>query len=448
VTAVVDSNVVDSNVVDGIEVERRTPFGDSSIVGPKGARTRRRILAAALEVFAAHGYHDSRIEQITAAAGCSRPTFYQYFSSKEAVFRALGAHVGRAVADMTARLGTVGPDAAGRAAVTAWMHEFADFYDGHSPVFAGFSAAVRADSRLPDASAAVSADLGAALRPHLRLGAGSDVDADVVATVVMTMAARANLLRVGMRGLVARKRFVDSLAAVVHRSLVGPVAGLDDGPPRPVRRPARLRADAPAPDPGPSADRAPSAQGRRTRARIVAAAHEVFPRHGFHDTRVDDIVAVARTSHGSFYRYFDGKDDLFRVIAVEAASDLIACIDAFPAAGDPAALRAWLAEWFRVYAEHGGIVALWRETQLPDPALSEVTRQVADHALGRLIGVLGQRAAGDPLVDAMAFLGLAETVPHHVHAFGYYGEPEAIAALVAIIRRGFLGLADDGDGAT
>jgi hypothetical protein len=65
---------------------------------------------------------------------------------------------------------------------------------------------------------------------------------------------------------------------------------------------------------------------------------------------------------------------------------------------------------------------------------------VADVALGRLLQALGERAVGDPLVDAMAFLGLVETVPHHVHAFGYFSQPDAVDALVAIIRRGFLGL--------
>ena len=62
-------------VVDGIEAERRSPFGDNPVVGARGARTQRRILTAAVDVFAEHGYHDSRIEQITEAAGCSRPTF-------------------------------------------------------------------------------------------------------------------------------------------------------------------------------------------------------------------------------------------------------------------------------------------------------------------------------------------------------------------------------------
>jgi AcrR family transcriptional regulator len=427
-------------VVDGIEVERRTPFGDNPVVGPRGARTQRRILSAALEVFAEHGYHDSRIEQITEVAGCSRPTFYQYFSSKEDVFRALAAYVGRSVVEMTERLGPVTPDAAGRASVAAWMREFADFYDVYAPVFTSFSAAVRTDTGLPGASAVVSAGFGRALRPHLDID--SDVvDRDVMASIVVTMIVRVNLLRLGSVGLVARKRLVDSLAALVHRVLLGPVPGVEDGKgPRSTRVSTRLRGPAPTLDPAPPGERTLSRQGRQTRRRIIEAGIAVFPRRGLHDTRVDDVVEVAGASHGSFYRYFDSKDDLFRTIATDAASRLVDCIEAFPPGDDPAALRAWLGEWFRAYAGHGGIIALWRETQLPDPALAEVTRRVADVALGRLLEALGERAVGDPLVNAMAFLGLIETVPHHVHAFCYFGEEAAVDALVAIIRRGFLGL--------
>ena len=47
-------------------------------------------------------------------------------------------------------------------------------------------------------------------------------------------------------------------------------------------------------------------------------APPVLPARGYHDARVDDIVAAAGVSHGSFYRYFENKDDFFRVLAEEA----------------------------------------------------------------------------------------------------------------------------------
>jgi len=169
------------------------------------------------------------------------------------------------------------------------------------------------------------------------------------------------------------------------------------------------------------------------------AGRAVFPRRGFHETRIDDVVEAAGASHGSFYRYFASKEDLFQAIAADAATRLLAGLQAFPAdGGDAEALRTWLHGWFDLYAAHGGIIAIWRETQFPGHELEDLSRDVAKGALDVLLQAVGDRAVGDPLVDAMALLGLVETMPHHVHAFGYFSQATAVDALVVIIRRGFL----------
>ncbi len=58
-------------------------------MGEKGARTRRRLLEAAEQVFADLGYHDASIVKITEAAGVSQGTFYLYFSGKQEIFDVL-----------------------------------------------------------------------------------------------------------------------------------------------------------------------------------------------------------------------------------------------------------------------------------------------------------------------------------------------------------------------
>lgn len=44
------------------------------------------ILLAAKEVFAKHGYHAAKIDDIVAAAGVARGTFYLYFEDKRTIF--------------------------------------------------------------------------------------------------------------------------------------------------------------------------------------------------------------------------------------------------------------------------------------------------------------------------------------------------------------------------
>lgn len=55
----------------------------------RGRRTLRAILDAAAGEFGERGFHDTGITHITQRAGVALGTFYTYFDSKEAVFRAL-----------------------------------------------------------------------------------------------------------------------------------------------------------------------------------------------------------------------------------------------------------------------------------------------------------------------------------------------------------------------
>jgi AcrR family transcriptional regulator len=55
----------------------------------RGEKTLRKILDAAAAEFGERGFHDAGITRITQRAGVALGTFYTYFDSKEAVFRAL-----------------------------------------------------------------------------------------------------------------------------------------------------------------------------------------------------------------------------------------------------------------------------------------------------------------------------------------------------------------------
>ena len=59
-------------------------------------------------------------------------------------------------------------------------------------------------------------------------------------------------------------------------------------------------------------------KGERTRRRIVDEAAALLNVRGYHAARVDDIVKLARTSHGTFYLYFANKEELFKAVVREA----------------------------------------------------------------------------------------------------------------------------------
>lgn len=71
-------------------------------------------------------------------------------------------------------------------------------------------------------------------------------------------------------------------------------------------------------DPSDAAARDPQS----TRERILDAALNIFSRKGYHDTRLDEIVAESHTSKGSIYFHFPNKERLF-IALVDQFADLL-----------------------------------------------------------------------------------------------------------------------------
>lgn len=90
---------------------------------PTVERRRLHLLESALVVFARKSFHDARIEDVCAAAGISRATFYRYFDGKEALFDALVDLMAEEVLTIAAHLEAVTPDAAGLATLCSWVDE-------------------------------------------------------------------------------------------------------------------------------------------------------------------------------------------------------------------------------------------------------------------------------------------------------------------------------------
>jgi AcrR family transcriptional regulator len=58
-----------------------------------------------------------------------------------------------------------------------------------------------------------------------------------------------------------------------------------------------------------------SRKGIKTRSRLLDAAKEIFEENGFLEARISDIAERAGLSHGSFYHYFESKEEIFREVA-------------------------------------------------------------------------------------------------------------------------------------
>ncbi len=71
---------------------------------------------------------------------------------------------------------------------------------------------------------------------------------------------------------------------------------------------------------------------QRRRAEIIAAALKVFSEKGYHSARIEDIAAELGIGHGTFYRYFKNKLDIFNGVLdwiLEKAGELVQDVDPF-----------------------------------------------------------------------------------------------------------------------
>ena len=99
----------------------------------RGRRTRRALLDAAAAEFGEQGFHAASISAITRRAGVALGSFYTYFDSKDAIFRALVSDMSEQVRDHVAPAIRDAGD--GIAAERAGLESFLGFVRQHKEIY-------------------------------------------------------------------------------------------------------------------------------------------------------------------------------------------------------------------------------------------------------------------------------------------------------------------------
>jgi AcrR family transcriptional regulator len=110
-----------------MEITAKTPRTD------RGRKTLRAILDAAAAEFGEKGFYESSIVGITSRAGVALGSFYTYFDSKDAIFRALVRDMSAQVGQHAAAALNDSDDALTREA--AAFRAFLDFTRGHKEIY-------------------------------------------------------------------------------------------------------------------------------------------------------------------------------------------------------------------------------------------------------------------------------------------------------------------------
>lgn len=80
-----------------------------------------------------------------------------------------------------------------------------------------------------------------------------------------------------------------------------------------------------------------SRKRQSTKSRIVKAAWNLFHKKGYDQTTVEDIISASKTSKGTFYHYFKGKEALLNSLSYlfdEKYEELAGTIDPNLSASD------------------------------------------------------------------------------------------------------------------
>ncbi|HUI04924.1 MAG TPA: TetR/AcrR family transcriptional regulator [Acidimicrobiales bacterium] len=212
------------------------------------------------------------------------------------------------------------------------------------------------------------------------------------------------------------------------------------------KKPPTRQARAPRVTGEPASRRALRSQGRKTMRKLLDAAMVVFARRGYHAARVDDIVKVARTSHGTFYLYFSNKEDLLRALVAEAGEVVAALDDALGPVGPDAAgwqeLRVWMERFSDAWQRYAPVLRAWTDLVVSDTELSAQARAAAGGVARTLVARIDE-SGPHPGIDAVA---AAEAVVAMVDRFHYLrqfaGEPvdaSAIDTLTTMVHRALFG---------
>ena len=188
-------------------------------------------------------------------------------------------------------------------------------------------------------------------------------------------------------------------------------------------------ADLPAlADPSRAGVRPQTARGARTRDALVQAARRVFERDGYVDARLVDIASEATCSVGTFYTWFEGKDEVLAAVLLEAQDDML-----HPGTGriedtdDPVAIiAASNRAYFTAYQRNARLNQLLGQVAAVDPRFREMRKARADAFItrnARAIARLQERgladASLDPHLASMALSGMVSRLAGDAFLYGH-----------------------------
>jgi len=179
---------------------------------------------------------------------------------------------------------------------------------------------------------------------------------------------------------------------------------------------------------------------------LLDAGVEVFATKGYFAARVDDVVKLAKTSHGTFYLYFANKEELFRALAAEVADEMQTLAESLgplePGPVGEASLREWMARFSDLYARYGPVIRAWTEAEIGSHEFGRLGNDVLAHFTRVLTLRIAQTAPSDldPAIAAVALVAMFERLNYYALSGSVRaGYDDIVDTLARVTQRGMFG---------
>lgn len=193
-----------------------------------------------------------------------------------------------------------------------------------------------------------------------------------------------------------------------------------------------------------------TARGRKTRDALLDAARTVFETVGFPDTRVELISQEANVSYGTFYRYFESKEDIFRELSTRLFEDVHRREPTDPTLSPAARLVASNRSYYQAYRRNARLMAIVEQVATFNEDFRAVRlehrHQLTDRTARAIARWQAEGLVRPELDPALAARAMAAMVDHTLYLWIIQGDEaneEALLDTLDLMCLGALGLEPD-----
>lgn len=183
-------------------------------------------------------------------------------------------------------------------------------------------------------------------------------------------------------------------------------------------------------------------KSRRRRLELLHAGKQAFETRGYFETRVADVVELAQVSQGTFYSYFDSKDDILRAL-VSTMVDGMMAQTAAPVRSTSTpfrTLQGTIEQFMASYRDNAAMIAVLEQAATANEYFREFRQSIRDRWGRRLHTLLVNHFSTHPdgvgidlEIGSFALGGMLDDFAYGVYILGHVVDEKAAGRTLTVL---------------